>query len=338
MASHRGLSAFKGHVRRLAAIRALRAGRVAAAIELFGKAAKALPADTRIHLGLADAKYAQNKPHEARRHIEVSLRIAPHDSKAHDRLARLLTKLGQADAAEWHAWKALSLDPDLPAPVLVDLLRRKPGGEALLALHDRLRSLSRASSQDYGTYGFYQGFWALRLPGQRPVEARLESYGLTDRLDDGMDVLDIGCNCGFLSLSVAPHVRSVTGVEIDPRMVEVARHAAGHLGQGNVAFQQGSFKDFLARSTAAGRRFDAVIATAVHMHVGLDIATFGAAVAELLRPGGMVLLESQDLRLVDWDFADKLERFAANRFMVVSTGDSVDENGIPRLHSLLKLP
>lgn len=337
MASHRGLSALKGHLRRFAAVQALRAGRAESALDLFAKAAKAHPADPRIHLGLADAKRAQGRAHEARRHVEVALRISPHDGKAHDKLAHLLMELGEPDAAEWHAWKALSLDPNLPKPVLVDLLRRRPDGEALLALHDTLRSLSRASTQDYGAYGFYQGFWKLRLPGQRPVEARLESYRLPDMLDGSMDALDIGCNCGFLSLSIAPHVRSVTGVEIDPRMVEVARHAATHLGQQNATFQQGAFKDFLAQSQAAGQRFDVVIATAVHMHVGLDIAAFGAAVAELLRPGGLVLLESQDIRLIDWDFADKMRRFAGSLFTVASTGDSVDENGIPRLHAILKL-
>src|SRR5690606_6344570 len=129
-----GLSALKGHLRRFAAVQALRAGRADSALDLFARAAKAHPADPRIHLGLADAKRAQGKPHEARRHIEVALRISPHDGKAHDKLAHLLKELGEPDAAEWHAWKALSLDPNLPKPVLVDLLRRRPDGEALLAL------------------------------------------------------------------------------------------------------------------------------------------------------------------------------------------------------------
>ena len=120
-------------------------------------------------------------------------------------------------------------------------------------------------------------------------------------------------------------------------MVEVASLTAGYLGQENASFVQDKFEDFQAETAGAGRRFDLIVATAVHMHVRYDIEEFATAIAELLRPGGLVLLESQDMRTVDWDFKDKIRRFAGTAFEELSRGATTDENGIPRLHAVLRL-
>ena len=331
------IKSVKTALRRFLAKRALDGKRYEAAHGYFLKALKSRPDDLRVHKGLALSAAGMGRGQEAIMRAEIAARIAPFDGDIRDTLARLYQEAGRQGDAEHTAYMALCLNPNLDSPALPGILRQRQDGSDLLALHDRLRKLSRVSTQNYGRYGFYQGFERLLLPGQRPVENRLESYALTGLLDTSMTALDIGCNCGFLSLCIAPHVAAITGVELDSRMVEVAEHTAGYLGQENASFAQGKFEDFQAETAGAGRRFDLIVATAVHMHVRYDIEEFASAIAELLRPGGLVLLESQDMRTVDWDFKDKIQRFAGTAFEELSRGATTDENGIPRLHAVLRL-
>ncbi len=330
------IRAGKTALRRYLAIRALEGGRYDAARGYFLKALKSSPGDLRIHKGLARAAAGLGRTEEAIMRAEIAARIAPLDGEIRDMLARLYLEAGRREEAEHHAYMALCLNPDIDDPALPGLIRLRQDGDDLLALHDKLRKLSQVSSQSYGRYGFYQGFERLLLPGQRPVENRLECYALAGLLDPSMTALDIGCNCGFLSLGIAPHVTEITGVELDSRMVEVARLTAGYLGQENASFTQGRFEDFHSEATGTGKRFDLVVATAVHMHVSYDIEEFATTIVELLRPGGLVLLESQDMRTVDWDFTDKIRRFAKTVFEIESRGETTDENGIPRLHAVLR--
>lgn len=208
----------KTALRRFLAMRALEGKRYESAHRYFLKALKSRPGDLRIHKGLALVAAGQGKMEEAIMRAEIAARIAPLDGEIRDTLARFYLEAGRQDDAEHTAYMALCLNPDLADPALPGILRQRGDGSELLALHDRLRELSLVSTQSYGRYGFYQGFERLLLPGQRPVENRLESYALTGLLDTSMTALDIGCNCGFLSLCIAPHVAAITGVELDSRM------------------------------------------------------------------------------------------------------------------------
>lgn len=327
----------KATFRRVLATWLLKIERFDSARDYFLKSLKALPDDVRIHKGLSNSSTGLGQMHYAILRLELAARVAPHDGEVRNMLARLCLDAGRREEAGRHAFKALCLNPDLEEPVLPSLLRERADGGELLTLHHRLRELSVESTQSYGCYGFYQGFERLLLPGQRPVDERLDSYALTNLLNPDMAALDIGCNCGFLSLCIAPHVAEICGIEIDPRMVEVATVTARYLGLDNTRFVVGNFEDFLDENVSAEPRFDLVIATAVHMHVRLQIDEFGRAISGLLRQHGLVLLESQDMRTVDWNFPDKVERFAGSEFEEISRGTTMDENNTPRLHVVLRL-
>ncbi|MFN3486905.1 MAG: class I SAM-dependent methyltransferase, partial [Planctomycetota bacterium] len=56
-------------------------------------------------------------------------------------------------------------------------------------------------------------------------------------------VLDVASGWGFVALMFAPRVRSVTGVDVTPEMVELARREAAARGVGNVAYEVGAAED-----------------------------------------------------------------------------------------------
>ncbi len=89
----------------------------------------------------------------------------------------------------------------------------------------------------------------------------------------GLDVLDVGCGTGIASRQIAQRGAKVLGVELGPRMAEIAR---GH----GVEVEIAAFEGW----DAAGRTFDRVISAQAWHWLDLPIAT--AKAASVLRPGG----------------------------------------------------
>jgi len=92
--------------------------------------------------------------------------------------------------------------------------------------------------------------------------------------------IDVGCGDGMLACELAARCESVTGIDRDPRMIELARERGQAGAVGNLAFVQG---DFLAYPFAAGSFDFACANTALH-HMGT--ATALRQLARVLRPGG----------------------------------------------------
>jgi SAM-dependent methyltransferase len=89
----------------------------------------------------------------------------------------------------------------------------------------------------------------------------------------GLDVLDVGCGTGIASRQFVQRGAKVLGVELGPRMAEIAR---GH----GVEVEIAAFEGW----DAAGRTFDRVISAQAWHWLDLPIAT--AKAASVLRPGG----------------------------------------------------
>ncbi|WP_084316861.1 class I SAM-dependent methyltransferase [Actinospica robiniae] len=91
--------------------------------------------------------------------------------------------------------------------------------------------------------------------------------------DDGLDVLDVGCGTGIVARQLLALNCRVLGVDVDARMVELAR-------QSGVEAEVAAFESW----DPAGRTFDvAVSGQAWHW---LEPAASVAKAAEALRPGG----------------------------------------------------
>jgi SAM-dependent methyltransferase len=138
----------------------------------------------------------------------------------------------------------------------------------------------------------------------------------------GLDVLDVGCGTGIATRQIAQRGAKVLGVELAPRMAEVAR---GH----GVDVEIAAFEGW----DAAGRTFDRVTSAQAWHWLDLPVAT--AKAATVLRPGGRLCLIWNAGCQPD-DLADALEEvyasvvpsgghrvfrgYAANRSADVKTG------------------
>lgn len=102
--------------------------------------------------------------------------------------------------------------------------------------------------------------------------------------------LDLGCGGGHVTRELArlagPSGRAI-GIDLDPRVVELARQDAAADGVTNVEFRVGNVMEL------DDDEFDIVFARLLVCHLP-DPAQFLAAVAARLRPGGVIIMEEPE--------------------------------------------
>jgi 2-polyprenyl-3-methyl-5-hydroxy-6-metoxy-1,4-benzoquinol methylase len=209
-------------------------------------------------------------------------------------------------------------------------LQRRPWSE-LAQIHQELRQYLDPNATLHGGGGFYQSCEPLLIRGQRPTAARVDTYGLSSVLAPTDRLLDIGCNCGFLALHCAPFVREVVGIDVESRFVTMANTAQRFLGRDNCRFVQTSFDDF-----HDGEPFDVIFSFAVHHWISMPLVAYADRLSELLRPGGHILLESQDLNSHDADWDEKLAAVCSRGFSVARSGTLSDDGVRARAFVLLR--
>lgn len=114
--------------------------------------------------------------------------------------------------------------------------------------------------------------------------------GVVERLDRGIDVVDIGCGSGRalnLMARTFPNSR-FTGYDLSEEAIRRGRMEAARHGTANIRFAQADLTNF-----AEPARYDLVTAFDA-IHDQKEPATVLAAIARALRPGGTFLM--QDIR------------------------------------------
>jgi SAM-dependent methyltransferase len=108
------------------------------------------------------------------------------------------------------------------------------------------------------------------------------------------EALDAACGPGLLAKAFAPRLRTFTGVDLTPAMVERARRTANDAALANARFQTG---DALALPFLDGR-FDIAISRLALHHIP-DAGTALREMARVLKPGGRIglfdITTSEDL-------------------------------------------
>ena len=108
----------------------------------------------------------------------------------------------------------------------------------------------------------------------------------------GARVLEVGCGPGYLSILLArQHGLDVTGLDLDPAMIQLARAKADRWGNGGERRPSFVVGD-VASLAFPDRSFDLVLST-LSMHHWADPAAGLAEITRVLRPGARALL---------WDF------------------------------------
>lgn len=132
---------------------------------------------------------------------------------------------------------------------------------------------------------------------------------LLDHLRPGLDLLDVGCGPGTLTVDLAARVAPgrVVGVDVAPEVVADAAGRARQAGAAGVEFAAGDFRDL--DLPAAG--FDVVHAHQVLQHLRDPVGAL-AAMAGLTRPGGLVAVRDSDYGAMVWAPPHEgLDRWAA---------------------------
>ena len=108
--------------------------------------------------------------------------------------------------------------------------------------------------------------------------------GLEDRVQPGMNILDLGCGSGVLAITAAKlGAAHVWGLDIDPIAVRVTDENAAQNGvAAQITAQEGS----LAEVVASGRQYDLIV---VNILARIIIAMCDERLGDTVRPGGLAL-------------------------------------------------
>ena len=155
--------------------------------------------------------------------------------------------------------------------------------------------------------GFYQGLDKINIKGSRSTEKRFNEYNIGSLFSKNKNVLDIGSNCGFVSLYTSEFVKSVTGVEINPFLVKISNDTKEFLNIQNVKFVCSTFEEYDTEE-----KFDIVYSFAndstIDDNTTFNFEEYVQKILFLLSSGGLLIFESQALDvLVPNKFQLKLE-------------------------------
>ncbi len=149
---------------------------------------------------------------------------------------------------------------------------------------DRFARLAEQWWNPDGPHGPLHRFVPVRMTVIRDALAALVAAADRRRPLAGLSVLDIGCGGGLLVEPMTRLGARVTGVDADMFGITAAVEHAGESGL-DIEYIAGAAEDLVA----AGRSFDAVVASEVIEHVA-DREAFADALAALVRPGGVLVL------------------------------------------------
>lgn len=144
---------------------------------------------------------------------------------------------------------------------------------------------------DYNEGYFYQSFPMGKIHGLRDNKARIEEYSLLKEVKD-KQVLDIGCNMGFLDCELSASADHIDGFDVNPYLIEIANKAKIFFSINNCHFFTTSFEDF----ESASLKYDVIFSFANHStydgKTKHTLQEYINKIYNLLKEDGVLLLES----------------------------------------------
>jgi ubiquinone/menaquinone biosynthesis C-methylase UbiE len=120
-------------------------------------------------------------------------------------------------------------------------------------------------------------------------------------LRPGMDLLDVGCGPGTITLGLAQAVTPghVIGVDHDPLHIEAARALAAEQGMTNLDFEAGNVLSLPYEDNS----FDVAFENDLLTHLSKDAVRGAREVYRVLKPGGFFAARDVDVESVVWGHA-----------------------------------
>ena len=139
--------------------------------------------------------------------------------------------------------------------------------------------------------GFYQGFEEIGIDGCRPTEKRFARYQIEKYLSKDKMALDIGCNCGFLTIYLSRFLKHVDGVELNPFLTNIGKDTKEFLGEKNVEFHTSSFEEF-----KTDKKYEMIFSLAnddtIDGNTKFTFNEYIKKIQELLQPKGILMWET----------------------------------------------
>jgi len=285
-----------------AGVQLLDAGDLAGAERELGRALQLRPNHAETHYKLGNVFKELGRLAEAERHYLAALALNPRHAEACNNLGAAQQMMERADAAQASYLRAIEIKPGLSQPYLnLGRLLQQLGraGEARACYAQAL-----AQDLEPGVFQHLLDAAEGASTAQAPpayVRATFDSLAqqfdrhLIDTLDyhipemlsralrelsppAQMDILDLGCGTGLCGDRLRDLARRLVGVDLAPKMLEVAR-GRGCYGE----LVQAEIGQYLPAQASAS--FDLVVAADVLIYIG-DIGQVMNEVARVLRPGG----------------------------------------------------
>lgn len=201
------------------------------------------------------------------------------------------------------------------------------------ALREQVVRIRNEGQPDFGQGQFYQSFEQIGLTGTRPTLYRVEKYGIKDFLDKNQDVLDIGCNTGFLDMEIASLVQTVTGVEYDKSLVDVANCVKERVAVDNCTFINSDFHDWYRGNK---KTYNVIFSFAIHHWLNLTPEEYVKKIDNLLKEEGYLCFESHDMRVGDKEYEECLALWLSMGYVIRNRGDIMDDGATQREYTVLQ--
>lgn len=241
--------------------------------------------------GLAVIQADENK----NRNIRV---LVPHTGIYRDQIHHLLEQLGYRDFVNIAQLRGHDREDEARHnPLhLVGLENYNEKSDVEKAKNYSIRTeverILAAGNPDFGGIIPYQSLEKIALKGMRPTTYRVRKYAMMDILRSDMEVLDIGCNTGFIDLTIAGLVKSVTGIEYDSSLANAGSFVAKELGISNTNIQNADFNLWYEENYE--KKYDVIFSFAIHHWLDLAPDVYVNKLDVLLKKDGYLWIESHD--------------------------------------------
>ncbi len=286
-------------------------GKIPAALKQFLTIEEAHPHHLETQTNLATCYLKQGSLNEAKLHYLKASELAPEDTQILFNLGVINMQQGNIDNAIQHYQRVIRLNPNLFAAhnnLGVAFLAKQHVGFALQHFQEALRLQPKNEAINYTVKMLSQNQRLLAAPPDY-VTTLFDSYAdhyephllkaldyqvpkllynavqqVTHKNPFPWDILDLGCGTGLCGIVFKPLAKTLTGIDLSPKMLEIAT-------QKNIynSLAMSDMTQYLSNKQA---RYDLILAGDVLVYMG-DLTSLFEKVKQALRQNGLFVFNTE---------------------------------------------